>query len=384
MDTTVSRGASLTALALAASLAGCGDKSAAPPPPPSVTVMPVQVRDVPVYREFTGETKGADDVEIRARVAGFLERQAYTEGTPVRRGALLFVIDPKPLEAALRRARADRAEAEARFERATVQANRLRPLAAQNAVSQQDLDNALASEQASRAAVDAARAAETSAELDLSYTRVTSPIDGMAGIANVDVGQYVGSPDPTVLTVVSALDPIKVSFNISESEYLELARATSAGGRLHRNPQAIVELQLADGSVHPEKGRVTIVGRGVDPGTGTMLLEAEFPNPQGIVRPGQFARVRIPVTVAKDAIVIPQRAVQELQGTYNVYVVGTDSTAEIRPVKPANRVGSDWVIGEGLRPGERVIVDGLQKVRPGAKVAPTAAASSPDSAAGAR
>jgi membrane fusion protein, multidrug efflux system len=384
MDTTVSRGASLTALALAASLAGCGDKSAAPPPPPSVTVMPVQVRDVPVYREFTGETKGADDVEIRARVAGFLERQAYTEGTPVRRGALLFVIDPKPLEAALRRARADRAEAEARFERATVQANRLRPLAAQNAVSQQDLDNALASEQASRAAVDAARAAETSAELDLSYTRVTSPIDGMAGIANVDVGQYVGSPDPTVLTVVSALDPIKVSFNISESEYLELARATSAGGRLHRNPQAIVELQLADGSVHPEKGRVTIVGRGVDPGTGTMLLEAEFPNPQGIVRPGQFARVRIPVTVAKDAIVIPQRAVQELQGTYNVYVVGADSTAEIRPVKPANRVGSDWVIGEGLRPGERVIVDGLQKVRPGAKVAPTAAASSPDSAAGAR
>ncbi|HET9293557.1 MAG TPA: efflux RND transporter periplasmic adaptor subunit [Gemmatimonadales bacterium] len=384
MDTTVSRGASLTALALAASLAGCGDKSPPPPPPPSVTVMPVQVRDVPVYREFTGETKGAEDVEIRARVAGFLERQAYTEGTPVRRGALLFVIDPKPLEAALRRARADRAEAVARFERATVQANRLRPLAAQNAVSQQDLDNALASEQASRAAVDAARAAETSAELDLSYTRVTSPIDGMAGIANVDVGQYVGSPEPTVLTVVSALDPIKVAFNISESEYLELARATSAGGRARRNPEAIVELQLADGSVHPEKGRVTIVGRGVDPGTGTMLLEAEFPNPQGIVRPGQFARVRIPVTVAKDAIIIPQRAVQELQGTYNVYVVGADSTAEIRPVKPANRVGSDWVIGEGLRAGERVIVDGLQKVRPGVKVVPTAAGASPDSAAGAR
>ena len=384
MDTTVSRGASLTALALAASLAGCGDKSPPPPPPPSVTVMPVQVRDVPVYREFTGETKGAEDVEIRARVAGFLERQAYTEGTPVRRGALLFVIDPKPLEAALRRARADRAEAAARFERATVQANRLRPLAAQNAVSQQDLDNALASEQASRAAVDAARAAETTAELDLSYTRVTSPIDGMAGIATVDVGQYVGSPEPTVLTVVSALDPIKVAFNISESEYLELARATSAGGRARRSPEAIVELQLADGSVHPEKGRVTIVGRGVDPATGTMLLEAEFPNPQGIVRPGQFARVRIPVTIAKDAIVIPQRAVQELQGTYNVYVVGADSTAEIRPVKPANRVGSEWVISDGLRPGDRVVVDGLQKVRPGAKVVPTAAGASPDSAAGAR
>ena len=384
MDTTVSRGASLTALALAAFLAGCGDRSPPPPPPPSVTVMPVQVRDVPVYREFTGETKGADDVEIRARVAGFLERQAYTEGTPVRRGALLFVIDPKPLEAALRRARADRAEAEARFERATVQANRLRPLAAQNAVSQQDLDNALASEQASRAAVDAARAAETSAELDLSYTRVTSPIDGMAGIANVDVGQYVGSPEPTVLTVVSALDPIKVSFNISESEYLELARATSGGTRSRRGGGPAVELELADGSVHPEPGHVTIVGRGVDPATGTMLLEAEFPNPQGIVRPGQFARVRIPVTVAKDAIVIPQRAVQELQGTYNVYVVGADSTAEIRPVKPANRVGSDWVIGEGLRPGERVIVDGLQKVRPGAKVVPTAAGTGPDSTAGAR
>lgn len=383
MDTTVSRGASLTALALTASLAGCGDKTPPPPPPPSVTVMPVQVRDVPVYREFTGETKGADDVEIRARVAGFLERQAYTEGTPVRRGALLFVIDPKPLEATLRRARADRAEAEARFDRATVQANRLRPLAAQNAVSRQDLDNALATEEATRAAVDAARAAENSAELDLSYTRVTSPIDGMAGIANVDVGQYVGSPEPTVLTVVSALDPIKVSFNISESEYLELARATSAGGRTPRNAQAIVELQLADGTVHPERGRVTIVGRGVDPATGTMLLEAEFPNPKGIVRPGQFARVRIPVTVSKNAIVIPQRAVQELQGTSNVYVVGADSIVEIRPVKPANRVGSEWVIGEGLKPGDRVIVDGLQKVRPGVKVAPTVAPSAPDSTVGA-
>jgi membrane fusion protein (multidrug efflux system) len=230
----------------------------------------------------------------------------------------------------------------------------------------------------------AAQAQLTSAELDLSYTRVTSPITGLAGNRQVDVGSYVGSPQPTVLTVVSSLDPIRFDFTISEAEYLAYARATKAqaGKRAGSGPE--LELILADGSVHPEKGRVTVVGRGVDAETGTLPLQATFPNPGGLLRPGQFGRVRLPVTTRKNAILIPQRAVQELQGTYNVFVVGNDSVAQIRAIKPGNRVGSNWVITDGLEPADKVVVEGLQKVRDGAKVRPTAAKATPtDTTAGA-
>jgi membrane fusion protein, multidrug efflux system len=230
----------------------------------------------------------------------------------------------------------------------------------------------------------AAQAQLTTAELDLGYTRVTSPITGLAGNRQVDVGSYVGSPEPTVLTVVSALDPVRFDFTISEAEYLAYARATKAqaGERSGSGPE--LELVLADGSVHSQKGRVTVVGRGVDAQTGTLPLQATFANPGGLLRPGQFGRVRLPVTTRKDAIVIPQRAVQELQGTYNVFVVGADSVAQIRAIKPGNRVGSDWVVSEGLEPADRIVVEGLQKVRDGVKVRPTAAkAPAPDSAAGA-
>jgi membrane fusion protein (multidrug efflux system) len=269
--------------------------------------------------------------------------------------------------------------------RAEIQVNRLRPLVADNAVSQQDLDNAVAAEEASRASMGAAQAQLTTAELDLSYTRVISPITGLAGNAQVDVGSYVGSPQPTVLTVVSSLDPVRFDFTISEAEYLAYARAVKAQAGRRAGPGPELELVLADGSVHPEKGRVTVVGRGVDTQTGTLPLQASFPNPGGLLRPGQFGRVRLPVTTRKNAIVIPQRAVQELQGTYNVFVVGSDSIAQIRAVKPGNRVGSDWVITDGLEPADRIVVEGLQKVRDGAKVRPTASKTptTPDSTAGA-
>ena len=370
-----------------AGLAGCGEDTPPPPPPPEVVVQPVEVRDMPVQAEFTGEVRGGEDVEVRARVAGFLQSIEYREGTPVRRGDLLFVIDPREYEATELRARADLAAAQALHNRAVIQANRLRPLAAKNAVSQQDLDNAVAVEEASRASVAAAQAQLTAARLDVGYTRVTSPIDGMAGTRKVDVGSFVGSPEPTVLTVVSELDPVRFDFTISESEYLALARVNSPE-EARRRQQAALELVLADGTVHAQKGRISIVDRGVDPETGTLPIQAIFPNPGGLLRPGQFGRVRLPVTTRQDAIVIPQRAVQELQGTFNVFVVGPDSVVQVREVKPANRVGSDWVIAEGLEPADRIVVEGLQKVRPGIKVRPTAPAAAPapggapDSAAG--
>jgi membrane fusion protein (multidrug efflux system) len=296
----------------------------------------------------------------------------YREGGPVRKGALLFTIDPKPFQATVARARADLAEAKARHDRTVIQVNRLRPLAAQNAVSQQDLDNAVATEEASRASVTAAEAQLTTAQIDLGYTRVTSPISGTAGNRLVDVGSFVGSPQPTVLTVVSSLDTIRFDFTISESEYLALARTAAAEGRSRARDDARLELVLADGSVHPRKGRVTVVGRGVSAETGTLPLQASFPNPGGLLRPGQFGRVRLPISTRKNAIVIPQRAVQELQGTYNVFVVGADSVAQIREVKLANRTESDWVVSEGLEPADRIVVEGLQKVRPGSKVRPSA------------
>lgn len=363
----------LPVLLILGALAGCKEPPTPPPLPPEVVVQPVDVRDTPVQAEFTGEIRGGEDVEVRARVAGYLQSQHYDEGTVVRKGQLLFTIDPKPFEATVARARADVAEARARHNRAEIQVNRLKPLVADNAVSQQDLDNAVASEEASRASMAGAEAQLTSAELDLGYTRVTSPITGLAGNRQVDVGSYVGSPQPTVLTVVSSLDPVRFDFTIAEAEYLAYARAIRAEAGKRRGSGPELELVLADGSVHPEKGRVTVVGRGVNAETGTLPLQATFANPGGLLRPGQFGRVRLPVSTRKNAIVIPQRAVQELQGTYNVFVVGADSIAQVRPIKPANRVGSNWVISEGLEPADRIVVEGLQKVRPGTKVRPTAA-----------
>jgi membrane fusion protein (multidrug efflux system) len=328
---------------------------------------------MPVQVEFTGEIRGGEDVEVRARVTGFLQAQHYREGSLVRKGQLLFTIDPKPFQAAAERAEAEMAEAQARHNRAVIQVNRLTPLVARNAVSQQDLDNAVASAEASKASVAGAAAQLTSARLDLSYTRVTSPISGLAGNRQADIGSYVGSPEPTVLTVVSSLDPVRFDFTIAESEYLAYARATNAqaGKRVRSNPT--LELVLADGSVHPHKGQVTIVGRGVDTQTGTLPIQATFPNPGGLLRPGQFGRVQLPITTRKNAIVIPQRSVQELQGTYNVFVVGADSVAQTREIKVASRSGSDWIVASGLEPADRIVVEGIQKVRPGTKVRPTTA-----------
>lgn len=359
--------------------AACRGDAAKAAPNVDVVVAPVQVRDVPIVVEWAAQTFGANDVEIRARVRGFLLQKVYQEGTLVRRGALLFQIDPQEYQAAVAQARATLGEAQAGLSKANADVARLGPLVERNAVSRQDYDHAVASAQAATGQVEAARAALRTAEINLGYTRVTSPIDGLAGVAQSDVGSLVGSPGPTLLTVVSQVDSIKVKFRISEQEYLLLKRALGDTTRSTPRAQARLDLVLADGSVFDRKGRVVTVDSRVDPTTGTLGLEALFPNPAGLLRPGQFGRVRAPVTTRTNAIVLPQRAVREMQGMYSVGVLKADSTVEVRPVKAGARTGSDWVIDSGLVAGDVIVVEGMQKVRPGVKVRATRAPAQADS-----
>lgn len=352
-------------------LAACGGKEPPPPAPPDVKVATVLQKDVPIYVEAIGQTKGSTEIEVRARVEGFLESVDFKEGTPVRKGQLLYTIDPRPFEAALAQAKGTLAESEAQLARAHQDVVRYEPLVAKNAISRQEYETAVAVERAAVAAVDAAKAAAQRAELDLGYTRVEAPEAGLAGKTEVYPGTLVGRGQSTLLTRISQIGSIHVRFTVPEKDYLFYARRREAsGGKPGEVANLPFELVLADGSVHPEKGKLVFVDRNVDPQTGTIMLEAAFPNPGGILRPGQYARVRAAVDLKKGAILVPQRAVSELQGIYNVAVVGPDDGVEIRMVKPAERIGTLWVIDEGLKAGDRIVVEGLQKVRPGIKVKP--------------
>jgi membrane fusion protein (multidrug efflux system) len=357
----------LAALSLAC-MPGC-KKDEAPPPaaPLAVKAATILTRDVPVYVEAIGETRGNTEVEIRARVEGFIDSVDFAEGQPVRRGQRLYTIDPKPFEAAVARAKAELAGTEADLARAQQDVARYEPLVAKNAISREDYDTAVAVERAQRSAVDAAKAALESAKIDLGYTTVTAPTDGLVGKTEVYAGTLVGHGESTLLTRISKIDPIHVRFTIPERDYLYYARQREER-QTKGAAELPLELVLSDGSVHPHPGQFVFIDRNVDPKTGTILLEASFPNPGGIVRPGQFGRVRAAVEVKHDAALVPQRAVQELQGIYNVAVVGQDGTIEMRMVEVGERIGSLWVVDSGLKPGERVVVEGLQKVRPGVKV----------------
>src|SRR5262245_35089167 len=355
-------------------VAACGgDGAKAGPNAVDVVVAPVQVRDVPIVVEWAAQTFGANDIEIRARVKGFLTAKPYKEGTVVRRGDLLFQIDPAEYQSAVAQARATMNEAQASLSKANADVARLTPLVERNAVSRQDLDHAVAAKQGAEGQVAAARAALNTAQLNLGYTKITSPITGLAGVAQADVGSLVGSPGPTLLTTVSQVDTIKVKFRISEQEYLTLRRAIGDSAPKAVRREGRLELVLADGSVFDHKGTVVTVDRNIDPATGTLGIEALFPNPIGFLRPGQFGRVRAPVTTRSNAILVPQRAVRELQGTFSVGVLKPDSTVEVRPVKAGARVGSEWVVDTGLVAGTVIVVEGMQKVRPGVKVRATQA-----------
>jgi membrane fusion protein, multidrug efflux system len=353
-------------------LFSCGKKEApTAPPPPDVKVAVVLQKDVPIYVENVGETVGASDIEIRARVEGFLDSVNFQEGTFVKKGQLLYRIDPQPLRAALAQSRGQLAEAQARLAKAQQDVARYKPLVEKNAISKEEYDTSVSAEQAASASVDAAKASAKDAELNLGYTNVYSPIDGLVGKTQVKPGNLVGRGENTLLTVVSNIESIHVRSNVSERDYLRLARAKGATPKDSDRSTDNFELVLADGSVHNSKGRLVYADRAVDPQTGTLAIEASFPNPDHVIRPGQYARLRAAIDEKKDAILVPQVAVQELQGTYSVAVVGSDNKVTLRPVQASDRIGSLWVIDSGLKAGEKIVVEGLQKVRDGVTVNPT-------------
>jgi membrane fusion protein (multidrug efflux system) len=359
----------------------CGGETApAAAPPPEVLVSPVEQRDVPVVTELVGQTKGSQDVEIRARVEGFLDQVAFVEGSIVRRGQLLYRIDPKPLQATLANTTADLETAKARLAKTTNDVNRLRPLAARQAVSQQELDNAIANQDAARAQVDANEATVDKARLDLGYTTISSPLNGMVGTTLVRPGNLVGRGESTLLTTVSVIDPILFTAGISEAEYLRIARRADELRKERGDKPLPVDLVLADGLVHSHQGRVDAMERAVDPATGTLSVQFRFPNPGGLIRPGQFGRARFVLETRKNALLVPQRAVQELQNLYNVAVAGSDNKLAIKTVTVGPRIGDQWVIESGLSAGERVVVEGAQRIRPGTIVAPKPAPSTPTEA----
>jgi len=400
--------------------AGCSRKSgehqAAAPPPATVVVAEVSQRTVPIYSEFVGQTRAEDTVELRARVEGLLQKVYFREGSAVRKGQLLFTIDKRPFEAALQSARAlatkavsDLAQAQQRTDVLEAQAQladaqavltkadqdvaRLAPLAKEKAVTEQDLDAALATQKSARASVDAKKAnltnleaavkytierarAEvsasqakvTQAQLDLGYCDIHSPISGIIGFLQVDEGNLVGRGDATLLATVSASDPLLVDFNVSEIEYLKLTDRETAG---QKTGSLSFDLLLSDESVHPYHGSFRVLDRTVDPTTGTLKAQAAFPNPGSYLRPGQFARLRVAVAQRENAILVPQRAIQELQGAKTVMVVDAENKVALRTVKLGDKADKDIVVLDGLSNGDRVIVEGMQKVRPGSQVNPT-------------
>jgi membrane fusion protein (multidrug efflux system) len=361
----------------ALALAACGKKEAPKTQAPEVYVTAVVAKDVPVQLEVVGQTRGSQDVEIRARVEGYLDSVKFTEGTFVTKGTPLYQIDPKPFESALASAKADLANARAKYQKSSNDVARYEPLAAQKAISQQELDNALSSRDAAKAQMDAGTAAVDKATLDLGYCSITAPLDGIVGTTKVKAGNLVGRGESTLLTTVSKVDPILFRAGISEAEYLRIAKRAQDGGE--RAGKAEVTLILADGTIHPQKGRVDAVEREVDATTGTLAVQFTFPNPNRLVRPGQYGRARFVVETKAGALLVPQRAVQELQNLYSVATVGEGGKVAFKSVKVGPRVDTLWVIEEGLKAGETVVVEGLQRVREGMTVTTKPVAAMPAS-----
>ena len=349
-------------------LAACSPSEPPAQPPVEVVVAPVVQRDVEVKSEWIGTTEGSVDAELRAQVSGTLLSRDYAEGRLVKTGDLLFRIDARSYQAVLDQARGELGRAQAALEKAKVDVARYTPLVREGAVSQRELDNALAMRDSGEASVRAGRAAVEKSRLDLSFTEVRVPVDGIAGIAQAQVGDLVGPSDPQPLTTVSNVDPILAVVPLSEREYLRYARGRGRSGARPGEEATNLELILTDGSVHPHRGRAIVAGREIDPKTGTILFKGEFPNPGNVLRPGQYARVRAVTETQKGALLVPQRAIQEMQGVQQVAVVGPDDKVTLRVVEAGVREGGLQVIEKGLEPGERVVVEGLQKVRTGSLV----------------
>ncbi|MAJ60792.1 MAG: hypothetical protein CBC48_12805 [bacterium TMED88] len=352
---------------------GCHSASNKGASAPEVVLAPVEQRDVPQYIEWIGTTRGFNNAVIRPQVKGYLRGIDYRQGAVVDQDQLLFQIDPREFEAELENARGELGQAKANLEKSEIHVKRYRPLAKDGAVSQQELDDAEQNALADKARVLSAEARLAQAELNLSWAKIKSPIRGVADIAVAQIGDLVSQG--TELTTVSQLDPIKVSFAISQQDYLMLARARKSedDGRSLESAGAILQLYLADGSLWPHAGTPFILGRAVDRETGTITIEGRFDNPGNVLRPGQFARVRVHVGDLPNALLVPQRAVSDVQGQYLISVVGKDDVVDIRNVQVGMVDGKNWVITKGLSKGEQVIVEGLQKVKAGMKVRPVAA-----------
>ena len=353
-------------------LAACSPANKTPvamPPPEVLVAAPVQ-RDVPVTREWLATIDGSANVVVRPRVQGYLTKILYNPGAEVQAGAPMFEIDPRPFVAALEQAEAALAQSHAYQVKAELDANRQVSLFATRAVSEQDRDAAVQNNEAAKANVQAAKANVELAKINLEFTKVFAPVSGIAGLAKPEIGDLVG-PSSGELTTLSTVNPIKATFQISEQEYLngeKLLNEVMAKPLDQRI--ADLELILADGKVFGEKGRFLTTDRQIDAKTGTLAIEALFPNPGNVLRPGLFARLRAVVRTEQNALLVPQRAVVESQGQYHVVVIGNDNKAEVRPVKTGDRIGSAWLITSGLKPGEQVVVEGIQKARPGVTVVP--------------
>jgi len=347
---------------------GCsGSKAAAPPPPPDVEVATVVERDTPIYSDWVASLDGSVNADIQPRVSGYIIKQNYRDGAPVRKGEVLFEIDPRPFKAALDYATAQLAQAEAQLGKATLDVERDTPLAEARAIAKSQLDTEVHAKRGAEASVMAAKAHVEQAELDLEFTRVTSLVSGIAGIARVQIGNLVGPA--SILTSVSQVDPIKAYFTVSEQVFVEFHRRFPTEQSVEEQRKRMpLQLILGDGQVYEHTGRISFADREVNPATGTIRIAGFFPNPSNLLRPGGYGRVRLSVRTVPGARLVPQRAVTELQGSHQVAVVDNGNKVSIRPVTVGDRVGNFWIVTDGLKAGERVIVEGLLKVRDGSVV----------------
>src|SRR5437899_2852973 len=356
----------LTAVTALFCVTGCkGKRDAAAPAPPTVEVAAVTQADVPIYHDWIGVLDGLVNAHIRAQVTGYLVSQNYKEGDPIKEGDLLFEIDRRPFKAALDQAKGQLAQAEAKRGKTELDVKRYAPLVKDKAISQEEYDDAVQANLEAEAAVVAAKAQVEQADLNFGFTRIVSPIDGIASIANGQIGDLVG-PTTGELTTVSKVDPIKVYYNVTEQAYINFTKLfATERDRYQRLGQLEIELILADGAVYPLKGKIYAADRQISPTTGALRVAALFPNPNNALRPGEFGRVRVKFDLASGALLVPQKAVTELQGSYQVAVVEADNKTHIQPVRVGERSGTLWIIQEGLHPGQRVVVEGIQKVREG-------------------
>ncbi|MDC9723322.1 MAG: efflux RND transporter periplasmic adaptor subunit [Urechidicola sp.] len=352
----------------------CKEKEVQSLPPQKINVYQVVPKTVPIYEEFVGQIYGEKDIPIRARVDGYIEGIHFEEGSRVKKGDLLYVIDPAPFMEAVVGKQSMVAQAETILVQTESDLKRVKPLAAMDAVSQRELDMAQAQRDASVSALNAAKADLNIANINLSYTKIVSPIDGIIGRTLAREGEYVGKdPNPVILNTVSNINTILVQFFLSENEYLRAARsyAEESKNKIERNKDIVeVQLILSDGSLYNHIGKIDFIDRNVDSSTGTILLQASFPNPKRLIRPGQFARVKIKVMDVKDAIIVPQQCLSELQGQYSVLVVNAENKVEAVQVKIGEKIPGYTIIKEGIKSGDKIILEGLQKARPGMEVIP--------------